>query len=95
MAGRRVLSISLPMSDPAAAAIEAWLATLPDGADVSAEARRLLALALDLRGPLERIEGQLARLASGAPPAAAGQTPAPAEDAEAAAALDRLFDFSS
>lgn len=88
MAARRVLSVSLPASDPASAAIDAWLATLPAGADVSAEARRLLALALDLRPALERIEGQLARLAAG------GAAPAPpAEDTEATAALERLFNF--
>lgn len=88
MAARRILSVSLPASDPATAAIESWLRSLPAGTDVSGEARRLLALSLNLRGPLERIEAQLASLA------ARGSSPAPpADDDEAAATMERLFSF--
>lgn len=91
MAARRVLPISLPASDPASAAISRWLDALPAGADVSGEARRLLALAIELAPALAGIEAQLARLSAGAPArrAARGND----DDEETQAALGRLFTF--
>lgn len=93
MAARRVLSISLPASDPASASIEAWAAAAQaQGLDVSREARRLLAEALQLRQRLEGIEGKLDRLLAGGG-ALAHAPPAPAPSAEEEAALEALFSF--
>jgi hypothetical protein len=88
VAARRVLSISLPASDPTTAAIWAWLDGLPADVDVSSEARRLLADAIRLDARLAGIEAQLARLHS------AGATgAAPALTAEQSAVLDVILDF--
>lgn len=94
MAARRVLSISLPASDPASATIEAWAsAAQAQGLDVSREGRRLLVEALQVRERLAAIEGKLDRLLAGGGAAAhAPPAPAPAS-AEEEAALEALFDF--
>jgi hypothetical protein len=90
VAARRVLTISLPNTDPATVAIQAWLDGLPADADLSAEVRRLLADAIRIDARLAGIETQLARIGVGvvAPaPTAPGLTPAQA------ATLDVLLDF--
>ena len=88
MAARRVLSISLPLSDPATAAIWAWLDGLGEDVDVSGEARRLLADAIRLDARLAGIEAELRRIHSAAAP-----PPVAALTREQEAALDNLFDF--
>jgi hypothetical protein len=87
VAARRVLPISLPSSDPAAAVIQAWIDGLPADADVSAEARRLLADAIRIDARLAGIEAHLSRISAGGVAAAPGLTPAQA------ATLDVLLDF--
>jgi hypothetical protein len=89
VAARRVLPISLPASDPASAAVQAWLDGLPAGADVSAEVRRLLADAIRLDARLVAIEAELRRIGAGGPVAPA----APAMSAAQHAALDAILDF--
>lgn len=87
MAARRVLSISLPASDPATAAIWAWLDGLPVDVDVSGEARRLLADAIRLDVRLAGIEAQLKLLRASAVAAV------PTLTREQEQALDAMFDF--
>jgi hypothetical protein len=87
VAARRVLSISLPASDPATAAIWAWLDSLPADVDVSSEARRLLADAIRLDVRLASIEAQLKLLRVGALAAV------PTLTREQEQALDAMFDF--
>lgn len=89
MAARRVVSLSLPPSDPASATIAAWLDAQPAGSDTSATIRRLLAGAIGGADRLAAIEDKLDRLLAGQG-AAPALAPDPAADEET---LSRLFDF--
>lgn len=93
--GRRVVSLSLPASDPHSAAIIAWLDAQPAGIDTAPALRRLIAEALATGPRLAAIEAKLDRaLASGvvvAPPA--NPLVAPPADPMVTAAVDELLDF--
>lgn len=93
MAARRVLSVSLPSSDPHSAVVGAWLDAQPAGVDISREVRRLLAGALAADVRLAAIEGKLDRLLAGGALLAPAPPPAPLNDPETEAALEALFDF--
>lgn len=84
---RRVISLSLPASDPHSAAILAWLDAQPAGADVAPALRRLIAEALATERRLAAIEAKLDRLLAG------GVVVAAPADPQAAAAVEELLDF--
>lgn len=86
MAARRSLTLALPASDPRSERIWAHLDRL-DGADISAELRRLIVEALDGGARLARIEAKLDALAAGR--VALAPVPPPAADpADVALMLD-------
>lgn len=90
MAARRALTLALPPSDPLSARIWAAIEAMGDGADVSAELRRLIVAGLareEEARRLEVIEAKLDRLLAG------GLTAAP--PAPAAVAEDDLADLLS
>ncbi len=86
--GRRVISLSLPASDPHSAAIVAWLDAQPAGADIAPALRRLIAEALRTSPRLAAIEAKLDRILAGG--LAAGPPP---PDPLVTAAVDELLDF--
>jgi hypothetical protein len=86
--GRRVISLSLPASDPHSAAILAWLDVQPAGADIAPALRRLIGEALATGPRLAAIEAKLDRILAGG----AAVAPPPA-DPLLAAAVDELLDF--
>jgi hypothetical protein len=86
--GRRVISLSLPVSDPRSAVIIAWLDAQPAGADIAPALRRLIAEALAITPRLAAIEAKLDRTLAG------GVTVAPPPaDPLVAAVVDELLDF--
>jgi hypothetical protein len=86
--GRRMISLSLPASDPHSAAILAWLDAQPAGTDIAPALRRLIAEALATVTRLAAIEAKLDRVLAGG--MAVAPTPA---DPLVAAAVDELLDF--
>lgn len=92
---RRVISLSLPASDPNSAVILAWLDTQPAGSDIAPALRRLIAEALASVPRLAAIEAKLDQLLASrvlvAPPAESS-TDLPA-DPQMVAAVDELLDF--
>ena len=89
---RRAISISLPTSDPASAAILAWLSQQPATVDVSARLRALIVAGLEV-DRLTRIEQALARIEARIAAGGVAAAPAAGLDAEQDAALDALLDF--
>jgi len=91
---RRVISLSLPASDPHSAAILAWLDAQPAETDIAPALRRLIAEALATERRLAAIEVKLDQLLAGgvmvAPPANSTASPA---DPQLAAAIDELLNF--
>ena len=86
--GRRVISLSLPASDPKSLAILAWLDAQPAGTDIAPALRRLIAEALSTVQRLEAIETKLDRVLAGG----GALAPSPA-DPLVTAAVDELLDF--
>ncbi|HMQ30894.1 MAG TPA: hypothetical protein PKD53_09205 [Chloroflexaceae bacterium] len=93
--GRRVVSLSLPASDPHSTAIIAWLDTQPAGSDIAPALRRLIAEALDTGPRLAAIEAKLDRVLTGGVVVAPPANPLVASPADplVAAAIDELLDF--
>jgi len=82
-----VISLSLPASDPHSAAIIAWLAAQPAGANIAPALRRLIAEALATAPRLAAIKTKLDQLLAG------GVAVVPPTDPLVAAAVDELLDF--
>lgn len=93
--GRRVISLSLPASDPNSAVIIAWLDALPNGTDTAPALRRLIGEALATGSRLAAIKAKLDQLlASGvliASPAVS--TTDLQADPQMSATVDELLDF--
>ena len=92
---RRVISLSLPVSDPHSAVIVAWLDAQPAGTDIAPALRRLIAEALVTGARLAAIESKLDQVLAGgvliASPAVS--TTDVQADSQMAATVDELLDF--
>lgn len=92
---RRVISLSLPASDPNSVAIIAWLDAQPAESDIAPALRRLIAEALATVPRLAAIEAKLDQLLAGGVLVASlaeSSTDLPA-DPQMVAAVDELLDF--
>lgn len=93
--GRRIISLSLPASDPHSAPILTWLDAQPAGTELAPALRRLIAEALATAPRLAAIEAKLDQPLAGGVAVAlpAERSTDPLADPQMAAAVDELLDF--
>jgi hypothetical protein len=89
---RRMISLTLPTSDPNSYIIARWLDALPRGTDACPLIRQALAKWLEIGPLIERMAAQLDQIASGQVVMSAPGPPEP-PDEETVAVLNLMLDF--